>query len=72
MLRGTDGIIGKFEYIIEHINEGPISYRDRYSLKIKEFTFDFKLDDRIIEPGEVGFISSLTYINEGPMPTPIH
>jgi hypothetical protein len=45
---------------------------ERYQLKVKVFTFDMKVDDTIIEPGEEAQINSIYIENEGMMPSPIH
>ena len=47
-------------------------YTDRYHLQVQNFEIAFKDDDKVIEPGEIGFISVVNIVNIGKMPTPIH
>jgi hypothetical protein len=47
-------------------------YTDRYHLSVQNFEIDFKDDDKVIEPSEIGFVSIVNIANIGQMPTPIH
>ena len=47
-------------------------YTDRYQLSVQNFEIAFKDDDKVIEPGEVGYVSLVNIANIGQMPTPIH
>ena len=51
---------------------GPLRYLNSFDVKILDFTYEFIEDDDVIEPGEIGFISSLTIENAGLMPSPIN
>ena len=37
-----------------------------------DFTIMFPEEDDVIEPGEKGFVTSVTIFNAGSMPAPIH
>ena len=37
-----------------------------------DFAVIFPEEDEVIEPGETGYVSSLTITNSGSMPSPIH
>ncbi len=47
-------------------------YLEKYDVKILDFTHNFPEEDGIVEPGETGFISTLTLYNDGEMPSPVH
>ena len=68
---GRDGTRGSFEYIIEH-PAGPIKYQERYDVKLLDFTINFPEEDEVVEPGEKGFVTTVTLFNAGKMPSPIH
>lgn len=68
---GRDGSNGSFEYIIEH-PAGPVKYLDKYDIKMVDFTTVFPEEDDVIEPGEKGYVTTVTLHNTGMMPSPIH
>jgi len=37
-----------------------------------DFKINFPEEDEVVEPGEKGFITTLTLFNAGMMPSPIH
>ena len=37
-----------------------------------DFTISFPEEDAVIEPGEKGFVTTVTLFNAGKMPSPIH
>ena len=37
-----------------------------------DFTIGYPDEDGVVEPGEKGFITTITLLNNGPMPSPIH
>jgi hypothetical protein len=39
---------------------------------MNDFTVMFPEEDEVIEPGEKGYVTSLTITNSGLMPSPIH
>ncbi len=49
-----------------------MKYAEKYDLKMQDFTFIFPEEDDVIEPGEKGFITTVTLFNAGLMPSPIH
>ena len=68
---GKDGNDGSFEFIVEHA-AGPVKYPQKYDIQMLDFTFMFPDEDEVIEPGEKAFVTSVTLINIGLMPSPIH
>ena len=68
---GRDGNRGSFEFIIEH-PPGPVKYQDKYDVKLLDFTLNFPEEDEVVEPGEKGFVTTVTLFNAGKMPSPIH
>lgn len=69
--KGRHGNDGTFEFIIEHPS-GPVKYLDKFDIKMVDFTVMFPEEDEVIEPGEKGYVTSLTITNSGLMPSPIH
>lgn len=49
-----------------------MKYQEKFNIKMQEFTFMFPDEDDVIEPGEKGFVTSITLFNDGMMPSPIH
>lgn len=39
---------------------------------MQDFTIMFPEEDDVVEPGEKGFVTSVTLFNAGGMPAPIH
>jgi hypothetical protein len=37
-----------------------------------DFTINFPEEDEVVEPGEKGFVTTVTLFNAGKMPSPIH
>lgn len=52
--------------------QGPIKYQEKFDIRMLDFTYMFPEEDGVVEPGEKGFITSITLFNAGMMPTPIH
>jgi hypothetical protein len=68
---GRNGADGTYEFIVEHPS-GPVKYPEKYDVKMLEFSIMFPEEDEVVEPGEKGFVTSLTLTNSGLMPAPIH
>ncbi len=49
-----------------------MKYLDKYDVKMTDFSISFPEEDAIIEPGEKGFVTTVTLFNAGNMPSPIH
>jgi hypothetical protein len=71
VIPGKHGKTGSYEFIIEH-PAGPIKYQSTYDIKLIDFKITFPEEDEVVEPGEKGFICTLTLFNAGKMPSPIH
>ena len=41
-------------------------------MKLFDFTINFPEEDEVVEPGEKGFVTTVTLFNGGKMPSPIH
>jgi hypothetical protein len=67
-------MMDKMDYssLLLSICNGPIKYLDKYDLKIIDFTIMFPEEDEVVEPGEEGYVTSLTIKNNGQMPSPIY
>jgi hypothetical protein len=49
-----------------------VKYQDKYDVKLLDFTLNFPEEDEVVEPGEKGFVTTVTLFNAGKMPSPIH
>ena len=68
---GSAGPNGSFEFIVEHLT-GPVKYLEKFDIQMLDFTFMYPEEDEVIEPGEQGFVTTVTLFNAGLMPSPIH
>ena len=68
---GSAGPNGSFEFIVEHPT-GPVKYLEKFDIQMLDFTFMYPEEDEVIEPGERGFVTTVTLFNAGLMPSPIH
>ena len=68
---GSAGPHGSFEFIVEHPT-GPVKYLEKFDIQMLDFTFMYPEEDEVIEPGERGFVTTVTLFNAGLMPSPIH
>ncbi|MFN3235378.1 MAG: hypothetical protein ACE365_08240, partial [Gammaproteobacteria bacterium] len=66
---GDHGQDGKFTYRITRTDGSSYTARTRYNLKFSSCEFGYS-DDGIFEPGEEAWLSSITVVNNGGMPTP--
>lgn len=71
LYNGRTGISGKYEYLVKDVETQEFKiYEEKYKIRIESFNFRLMDDDNVIEPGEFGYISDVTIVNEGKMPTP--
>jgi hypothetical protein len=45
---------------------------EKFDTQMLDFTINFPEEDGVIEPGEKGYVTSVTLFNAGGMPSPIH
>jgi hypothetical protein len=62
---GTDGLPGRFTYVI-----GGKNYASRYDVRVESFEIESENHDGIFEPGETVTVSKIRVRNVGGMPTP--
>lgn len=66
---GGAGSVGSWSFDLSS-PDGTQNYKDRMDLQIAGSTFTDDNEDGILEPGESFYLTSLTLVNNGPMPSP--